>query len=323
MAWIDSFLSGRTQRVLVEGEASDDAPVLSGVPQGSVLGPLLFLVYINDLPECVRSPARLFADDTLIYHHIRSPEDVAALQADLDSLMEWEERWGMSFNPSKCEVLHVTNKRNTIPSQYSLHGQILSVSKAGKYLGAYITPNLCWNKQVNTITHKANYTRAFLQHNLKKCPQGIREQGYKTLVRPIVEYASVIWDPYTQAATDKIEMVQRRAARFVMSDYRRTSSVADMLEKLGWETLAKRRTAAKLAMFYKMVYGLVELPPTDLVRSPRGEHKFIQPACRIDCYKYSFIPSATRAWNRLPPSTAMAPTLDLFKEAVGSGGRRA
>ena len=115
--WIVSFLSKRTQRVTIEGISSKTAPVTSGVPQGTVLGPLLFLVYINDLPECVQSNSRLFADDSLVYRTIKSREDTKILQDDMDKLQEWEERWMMNFNPDKCQVLCVSNKRKNITAE--------------------------------------------------------------------------------------------------------------------------------------------------------------------------------------------------------------
>jgi hypothetical protein len=119
--WIKSFLAGRTQRVIVEGVASDTAPVTSGVPQGTVLGPLLFLIYINDLPSKVNSTARLFADDCLLYRHIKTNEDTTSLQDDLNNLQDWERDWQMHFNPDKCEVIRITTKRKIIPSSYFIH----------------------------------------------------------------------------------------------------------------------------------------------------------------------------------------------------------
>ena len=105
--WISAFLKGRTQSVLVEGEHSRKDPVLSGVPQGTVLGPLLFLLFVNDLPECVSegTRTRLFADDCLVYREIRNQEDRVQLQADLNALGNWSARWGMRFNTSKCEII--------------------------------------------------------------------------------------------------------------------------------------------------------------------------------------------------------------------------
>ena len=233
LPWGDTFLSNRSQSMVVDGVTSDSAPVLSGVPQGSVLGPLLFLVYINDLPECVSSGTGLFADDTLLHRPVASVDDTAAIQADLSAIEEWERKWNMDFNPSKCEVLHITNKRNPVDSEYHLHRVQLGVTKAGKYLGVTISPNLTWNKHIDMAVKKANGSRAFLQQNLRKCPSGIKELGYKILVRSIIEYASTIWDPYTITSINKIEMVQRRAARFVCNDFSRRSSVTAILQALG------------------------------------------------------------------------------------------
>ena len=119
LKWVTAFLSGRSQSVVCEGLASTTKPVTSGVPQGSVLGPLLFLVYINDLPSCVRSTPRLFADDCLLYRRIYTPSDCDILQSDLGRSREWATTWQMCFNPAKCEVLRVTRRtKNVIQSSY-------------------------------------------------------------------------------------------------------------------------------------------------------------------------------------------------------------
>jgi hypothetical protein len=125
LLWIRAFLSGRTQEVVVEGEHSDRAPVTSGVPQGSVLGPCLFLHYINDLPEGTGSRVRLFADDTIMYLTITTHDDADQLQTDLDRLGKWETLWQMKFHPDKCQVLTITNKKNIIKHNYTLHGHPL------------------------------------------------------------------------------------------------------------------------------------------------------------------------------------------------------
>ena len=125
LQWIKAFLTDRTQRVVVDGATSDPAPVISGVPQGSVLGPILFLVFINDLPLQVSSHSRLFADDCVVYREINSEKDCHILQEDLNNLAAWEKRWGMSFHPEKCSVLRVHRKRSPIIYDYSLKGHIL------------------------------------------------------------------------------------------------------------------------------------------------------------------------------------------------------
>ena len=121
--------------MVLEGEESGSVPVTSGVPQGSVLGPILFLVYINDLPDELSSQVRLFADDTAVYLTIGGADDGKVLQNDLDRLSVWEDRWDMEFNPSKCQVVQVTSSKNLINTAYTLHGQILEVVTCAKYLG--------------------------------------------------------------------------------------------------------------------------------------------------------------------------------------------
>ena len=145
---IRSFLANCSQHVLVDGSSSSSSPVISGVPQGSVLGPLLFLIYINDLPSKVVSTSRLFADDSLLYRKIRSIENTKTLQDDLDNLQKWKRDWGMTFNPSKCEVIRITRRRNSIHANYNIHGQQLSIVESGKYLNVNISKGLSWNSHV-------------------------------------------------------------------------------------------------------------------------------------------------------------------------------
>ena len=127
LAWIRSFLGNRSQTVELESEESGSVPVTSGIPQDSVLGPILFLVYIDDLPDGLSSQVRLFADDTAVYLTTGSAEDGKVLQNDLDRLSMWDDRWDMEFNPSKCQVVRVTTARNFINTVYTLHGQVLEV----------------------------------------------------------------------------------------------------------------------------------------------------------------------------------------------------
>ena len=161
LRWIQSFLGDRTQRVVVDGESSATAPVTSGVPQGTVLRPLLFLVYINDLPSRVKATARLFAHDCLLYRTVNSSDDAASLQQDLDNLQEWEHAWQMHFNPDKCEVIHITRRRNRIQMPYFIHGKQLGITNNAKFLGITICDNLSWNRHISTITRKASNTTAY------------------------------------------------------------------------------------------------------------------------------------------------------------------
>jgi len=227
LRWVKSFLENRSQSVVLNGTTSDAIPVTPGVPQGSVLGPLLFLAYINDLPQNVRSKVRLFADDTTIYLSLTPADQSVTLQNDLKTPENWELELDMEFNSSKCQVIHVTKRKHRFPTHYTLPGvQLESVSSA-KYLGVDISNDLSWDNHINRSTRKANQTLGFLSRNLKVKSEPIKSVAYQTLVWPQLEYASEVWSPNTQTYIDQIEMVQRRAARWIKSDYRRTSSVTD------------------------------------------------------------------------------------------------
>jgi hypothetical protein len=126
-------------RVVLEGEASEEVTVDSGVPQGTVLGPLLFLCHINDLPEAVKSTVRLFADDCLLYHEIRTFQDHVTLQSDLKQLEEWAQKWGIKFNARKCYILSTSNKSNFF---YSLGGEFLKNVQHNPYVGVQISADL-------------------------------------------------------------------------------------------------------------------------------------------------------------------------------------
>ena len=168
-----------------------------------------------------------------------------------------------------------------------------SYRQVRKYLRVILTDNLSWNVHVDQATKKANNSLAFLRRNLYSCPIYTKVQSYQTLGRPILEYASSAWDPYTHQNIDKLETVKRHAARFVTGDYRTPSSVSDMISNMGWETLQQRRTQAKLVMVYRITYGLIDISATTLLHqatlSTRGNSmRYLPPYCRTDIYRCSF-----------------------------------
>ena len=256
--WINNFLCGRTQRVLVDGHLSDPAGVGSGVPQGTVLGPLLFLLYINDLPLMV-SPGtriRLFADDCLIYRPIKSPEDHVILQRDLDAVSQWAKQWGMAFNTSKCNVLSTCSSSHRF---YTMDSDILQQVDHATYLGLSFSSDLSWSNHVDQVAKKAYQKLGFVRRNLQGAPKRSKSTAYTCLIRPGMEYAAPIWDPYLQKDIASLEKVQRKAARWVKSDYSSRSSVTSMLNDLKWEPLADRRKTSKLGLFHKIHHKEVAL----------------------------------------------------------------
>ena len=164
LKWIDSFLCFRQQRVVVNGVKSDWAPVLSGVPQGTVLGPLLFSLYINDISSDIESEIRLFADDCVCYREIKDEKDTMKLQRDIDRLGSWARKWGMRFQPVKCNMMQLTRKRiKKIHASYTLEGTNLENVGSIKYFGVTITSVLRWNTHVSNVCTKANRTLGFLR----------------------------------------------------------------------------------------------------------------------------------------------------------------
>ena len=147
LGWIKSFLHDHTQQVVLEGTKSGTIPVTSGVPQGTVLGPLLFLLYINDLPDQVTSSTRLFADDSLVYRVIRKPQDAEILQSDLDALQRWEKQWSMEFNATKCHTLRFSRKTKPLTPTYDIHRHTLDLCDTAPYLGVKLNKSMSWEPQ--------------------------------------------------------------------------------------------------------------------------------------------------------------------------------
>ena len=191
--WIKNFMLNRSQCVVVDGQQSDLTGVSSGVPQGTVLTPLLFLCFINDLPNRITSKIKLYADDVLLYTTIHSQDDCHRLQQDLNTLEQWAADWKMSFNLQKCEFLRITNKKHPILAQYTLQSKTIKEVTHAKYLGVTIDKNLSWSEHIKQITKKANNTKCFLQRNLSKCPLQVKSNCYKALIKPILEYAATVW----------------------------------------------------------------------------------------------------------------------------------
>ena len=315
ITWIGSFLSNRTQRVVLEGEESDICPVMSGVPQGSVLGPCLFLLYINDMPDMIESNIRLFADDTIMYLTVSNQADCQALQSDLSKLETWESEWLMAFNLDKCEVIRITNKKKTTLFNYTLHGVGLKETDSAKYLGVNISRDLSWAKHNSQITMKTNNSLKFIKRNIQTNNPKLKESAFKTYVRPLVEYAASVWDPWQKKYINKIEMIQHRAIRYIFNDYSFTSSVSNMLSKLNLPTLEKRRQISSLTMFYKIKHHLVNIPfPGNIQPSMRSRYTF--PRSRINIHRYSFFPRTAKLWNNLPPDLCNSPDLGSFRAGL-------
>ena len=308
--WITSFLDNRQQYVMVDGSLSDPCRVLSGVPQGTVLGPLLFLIYINDIAEYLTPGTfiRLFCDDSLLYRIINSISDAEILQRDLDQLQIWERENKMEFHPGKCQVLKITNKLEPINKEYRIHGVTLKLECFAKYLGITIDSKLSWNKHLDDVYKKASFMLSFLERNFNKCPKNIKEKCYFALVRPILDYGCCAWDPHKVTQIRKLEMLNKRAARFVTGNYTKEHGETNKnMETLGWPPLEERRAKIKLNMLFKIKNDIVHIPKDDLVSSYRKPLNYFVPQSNVDAHLYSFFPSTIRSWNSLPVTVNLPP----------------
>ena len=248
---------------------------------------------------------------------------VIHLQMDLDTLSKWALDWHMTFNLGKCEHLVITNIHSLLCSEYKINDHSICKVSNAKYLGVTINHNLSWANHIGTISQKANAVHGFLQRNLRKCSISIKSLAYFMYVRPILEYASVVWAPHTKCHITMLEKIQRRAARFVCNNYSRYNSVTDMLNMLNWQSLEQRRNQAKSIMLYKIINNIVSinfhqyLQPSVVIT--RGHHlRFIQLQARVDVYLHSFLPSTIRLWNSLPANVVSLLTIDNFKNKLTS-----
>ena len=320
--WTASFLKTRTQSVVADGNYSKLARVLSGVQQGTVLGLLLYLLHLNDLPSVVTSSVRLFADDCLLYCPIRCAADQFALQRDLSALQHWGDTWGMRLNAGKCHIMQV-HRGLSLFHFYTLCGQVLSLVEEANYRGVLLASDLGWSPYVATTAGKASSALGFHKRNLKKCPAALKERAYIAYVRSILDYASPIWDPHLKKDIHALERVNRRAARYVIDDYHRLSSVSSMLRSLGWSTLEDRRREARLTLFYKIVKGEIAVSSEDIYleladRQTRSTHKFKYKTKSASTSNLSnFVTHNTiKDWNTLPASVVDADSSGYFKSRL-------
>ena len=223
-----------------------------------MLGPLLLLCHINDLPEAVKSKVRLFTDDCLLYRNINTPQDHITLQEDLRHLEVWAKNWGMRLNAQ------ILSSRSKSTHMYSLNGVFLKQAQQHPYQAVIISDDLKWGKHIGCISRKAGATVGFLRRNLRNCPKECRQLAYIALVRSRLEYVETVWDPYYQQDIEKLERVQRQAARFITKGYRtrEPGCVNRMLQDLNLPPLAKRRRQTRLGLMYKITGGLIPaIPP--------------------------------------------------------------
>lgn len=313
--WIKNWLCDRKQRVVINGVTSDWMPVTSGVPQGSVLGPVLFVIYINDIDHGLNNLISKFADDTKIGNAVLSERDKQSLQEDLRKISEWSVKWEMPFNINKCQILQVGTRN--VKNDYDMCGVKIKSVDSVKDLGVTISSNLKFSQQCNESVNKANRMIGLIKRNFAFKSKEIVLPLYNSFVRPHLEYAVQFWSPHHAKDIAKLEGVQRRATKIIPS--LRNKSYEERLSELNLFSLEKRRLRGQLIECFKILNGFTNVDPTTLFEiddTTRTRNNGAKLKCRqvhSDLTKFFFTNAVVRDWNKLPPSVVQCKSIASFK----------
>jgi hypothetical protein len=321
LSWFENYLTGRTQRVTIDGQESEWQNITAGVPQGSVLGPLLFLIYINDLTTVVQSDIRLFADDTILYMTVDDPVTTAnALNTDLNNMLNWANQWLVKFSPSKTVSLNISKRKKKLPRPtLTMDNVPLREVDSHKHLGITLTKDLSWNEHLDNIAVSANKLLDVFNIFKYKLDRRSLEKLYFAYVRSKLEYASIVWDNCPQYLVLMLENVQLRAAKIISGATCRTSH-ALIYNELGWETLQVRRKNQRLTTMYKIEHNaapdyLKESIPVSNAQpyELRNADDIPGVRTRTATFQNSFYPKTIREWNSLDPEIRQMPSVQSFK----------
>ena len=329
--WIGDFLNGREMHVSVSGSRSSVFPVLSGVPQGSVLGPLLFLIYVNSLPQYLRNQCKIFADDLKIYMNIRresvlqSTADYDSFQSDIDAVISVAGSWGLNLNVSKCVVMRFCRGRSGWISeldqrQYNINGECLPFVETARDLGVMIDNKLKFHNHVRMVVGKASS----LCSNILKTTVCRKKEFLMPLfiahVRPILEFASCVWSTGYVGDSKLLEGVQRRWTKKIegLAEF----SYENRLRYLNLYSVKGRMLRADIIKYWKIFHSESKITPEDVFVRPSSRvtrgHRYKLDHIRVsaECRKRFFSIRRTSTWNSLPDDLVSVQTLALFKQGL-------
>ena len=302
--WIEQWLTDMRQRVVVDGEVSSWKSVLSGVPQGSVLGPILFLVYINDLEEGVIGKILKFADDTKLFTKTKELGD------------KKNYRWQMFFNFGKCKCLHIGPENTSMT--YEMGGTILSTTVKEKDLGVTMNANMKVSEQCRIAASKGNQVLGMIRRNISYKDKSLIVPLYKAIVRPHLEYCIQAWSPYLRKDIDMLEKIQRRATKLIpgLRDLR----YEERLKECGLTTLETRRLRGDQIEVFKILNGyenidsniFFEIQESKITRG--HNYTLVKKQSRLDVRKYSFSQRTINVWNKLSTDCVHASSVNNVQE---------
>ena len=331
LSWFSSYLDGRTQSVRVGKSVSSSLPVISGVPQGSILGPLLFIIFFNDIASILPSFSSnmiLYADDILLLHTINSPSDIDSINSQLDVISSWLTSKSLHINILKTKYMIFSHRPQAyfdqLPTIKIADSAIDRVSSF-KYLGIVLKPNLSWSAHIHLLRKKAKKILGLIYRQFyKHCSSSTLLTLYKTLVRPILEFGSIVWDPPSPHVSDSLEQIQHFALKIISKSW--TTDYSSLLFSLGLLSLKHRRKKNKIMSIFKLKNNLSHtilsplkpVPPPVRFTRYHSIFNFSPIFCKTSTYFNSFFPSAIKSWNSLPESVKSCFSFSLFKSRIDS-----
>ena len=320
LSWIKAFLTERRQRVIVQGSKSEWVSVDSGIPQGSVLGPTLFLIYVNDVPEQMQSAVKMFADDVKMFCRVSRPSCLLSFQNDLLALEEWSRKWLLHLNVSKCKVMHLGPAN--FHSPYFLNGMELAEVSQERDLGIVVDRDLKFHQQTAAVISKGSQMLAVVKRTFAHISTSTLPLIYKALVRPHLEYCNVVWGPFGKIDQQRLERVQRRATKLVKE--LRSKPYEERLRILNLPTLYYRRRRGDMITVYQLLHDGMSADSEELLQistnrtTRRHEWKLRKPRARTAARKHSFSNRVVNDWNALPADIVSAATVSKFKAKLDS-----
>lgn len=309
----------------MNGELSGDVPVESGVPQGSILGPILFDIFIDDLDDCAELVDMLvkFADDTKGMKEIKDDRDREKMQATLNKIYDWSQEWGMEFNISKCKIMHVG--RNNPRHDYFMNGIKLTTTEEEKDVGVIIHSSLKPTRQCEKAAATAVGVLSQVTRNFHFRDRHVFVQLYKQYVRPHLEFSTVAWSPWLIGDIERIENVQRKMVRQISG--LKGTTYEEKCKEIGLEKLEDRRKRADLLQTFKIIHGYTEVKPellfelresTTCTRQADDALHIYPDRARLDLRQKWFTLRVTEDWNNIPPNIKMNRNLNQFKSYLSS-----
>lgn len=335
LIWMKNYLRGREMRTIVKDIKSEWRAVESGVPQGSVLAPVLFLVFINDMAEGIKSYINLFADDAKLCRVIKNEEDCETLQEDLNRIWKWSKTWEMEFNMDKSHVMEMGRSENRPVGVYKM-GEEVEIRKVNKEkdLGVIMQGDSQPESHINKIFGETNNLIRNIGLAFNYMDEEMMKKLISTIIRPRLEYAGVVWSPHKKKHIKKLERLQRIATKMVPG--LRGKSYEERLQALNLTTLEQRRERGDLIQVYKLINRLDRVDNENLFlseestgRNTRTHSKKLRKGrCLRDVKKYSFPQRCVEAWNSLSEEVVSAVNVHSFKEKLdkcryGDGATRA